>query len=251
MRENNRNNNEIRSIVIEPNCNTYAHGSCSIKMGNTHVISTVTIESMPLSQANQNPQYIIPGEVKCQVTKLPRATPLRRKKQDEEINKYEDVSIAVSIEKALTSVINLNEIASKKVIIDCNIIQDDGSLISASLTSSWISTYIAFNELMLNGYIRMNPITHIIATISCGIKNGNTLVDLDYEEERTSQLLSNFTLTDKGQIIDMTSQANGMPFNAIDFMKLLELAQNKIQELINSQQISIGNYTKIEDKVQY
>ena len=45
MRKFNRKKDQIRDMVIDPNVNKNADGSCIIKLGNTHVICTASYES--------------------------------------------------------------------------------------------------------------------------------------------------------------------------------------------------------------
>ena len=44
MRNNNRENNQLRNIELIPGFNPYAEGSCLVKYGNTHVICTASVE---------------------------------------------------------------------------------------------------------------------------------------------------------------------------------------------------------------
>ena len=44
MRPSGRNLDEIRSITIETNVTKHAEGSCLIKIGDTHVLCTATVE---------------------------------------------------------------------------------------------------------------------------------------------------------------------------------------------------------------
>ena len=44
MRNNNRENNQIRDIELIPGFSPYAEGSCLVKFGNTHIICTASVE---------------------------------------------------------------------------------------------------------------------------------------------------------------------------------------------------------------
>ena len=55
MRHLNRPNNEMRHAEIIINYNPYAEGSCLIKLGNTHVLCTASIEeTVPLFLKGKN-----------------------------------------------------------------------------------------------------------------------------------------------------------------------------------------------------
>ena len=46
--------------------------------------------------------------------------------------------------------------------------------------------------------INHNPIKSYVAAISCGIVNGELLMDLNYEEDSKADIDSNYVMNDKG-----------------------------------------------------
>ena len=77
MRKFNRKKDQIRDMVIDPNVNKNADGSCIIKLGNTHVICTASYESdVPawLKQTNS-------GWLTAEYGMLPGSTSTRNKRE--------------------------------------------------------------------------------------------------------------------------------------------------------------------------
>ena len=73
MRHNGRTAETMRPIEIVPNVNLYAEGSCLIKVGNTHVLCTASVEeAVPGWLKGQNK-----GWITAEYALLPRSTQTR------------------------------------------------------------------------------------------------------------------------------------------------------------------------------
>ena len=77
MRPSGRNLDEIRSITIEPSVTKHAEGSCLIKIGDTHVLCTATVE-------DRVPPFVKGsglGWVTAEYGMLPRSTGSRMRRE--------------------------------------------------------------------------------------------------------------------------------------------------------------------------
>ena len=77
MRPSGRNLDEIRSITIETNVTKHAEGSCLIKIGDTHVLCTATVE-------DRVPPFVKGsglGWVTAEYGMLPRSTGSRMRRE--------------------------------------------------------------------------------------------------------------------------------------------------------------------------
>ena len=79
-----------------------------------------------------------------------------------------------------------------------------------------------------------------IAAISCGLHQGQAVLDLDYAEDSEAQADANFVMGEGGAIIEVQGTAEADPFSRADFDQLLNLAEKGIGELLALQKAALG-----------
>ena len=79
-----------------------------------------------------------------------------------------------------------------------------------------------------------------VAAISCGIYNGNAVLDLDYDEDSAAQADANFVMTGKGGIVEIQGTAEGEAFSQEEFDALMTLARKGITRLVDLQAMAIA-----------
>jgi ribonuclease PH len=84
------------------------------------------------------------------------------------------------------------------------------------------------------------PMKDHVAAISCGIHDGEAVLDLDYAEDSTAGTDANFVMTGKGGIVEVQGTAEGEPFSQDDFLNLLALARKGVDELVALQKSAIA-----------
>src|SRR6056300_993575 len=183
---------QLRSISLEPSIALHAEGSCLAKFGNTHVFCTASLdERVPPFLRNSGR-----GWVTAEYGMLPRSTHSR---MDREAAKGKQSGRTQEIQRligrALRAVTDLSALGERQIKIDCDVIQADGGTRTASITGAWVALSLAIEKLMLEGQIAGQVLTDQVAAISCGIKNGEALLDLDYEEDSSADTDANFVLT--------------------------------------------------------
>ena len=75
------------------------------------------------------------------------------------------------------------------------------------------------------------PLTDSVAAVSCGIFDGQTVLDLEYSEDVAAQADANFVLTGNGGIVEVQGTAEERPFTEPQFLELLALARKGVAEL--------------------
>ncbi len=223
MRHTGRKNDEVRQIEIIPNYNPYAEGSCLIKSGNTHVICTV-------SQEEKLPQWLKgqkKGWITAEYAMIPRATQIRVPRElKKPSGRTQEIQRLIG--RSLRSVVNLEKMHDISLVVDCDVIQADGGTRTASITGSFVALYLAIQKLMAEKKIKENPIKEFVAAISCGIYQGESILDVDYEEDSHAQADTNFVLTESGKIVEIQGTAEENPFEEERFSELLSLAKGPI-----------------------
>ena len=235
MRYNNRTDEQMRDLEIIPNVNLYAEGSCLIKCGNTHVMCTASIEkNIPEWLKGQGR-----GWITAEYALLPRATQTRVARETKGVaGRTQEIQRLIG--RSLRAVVDLKEMPEISIVVDCDVLQADGGTRTASISGGFVAMYLALQKLVKNGDLPRNPIREFVGAISCGIYQGNPILDLDYSEDSHADADTNFVLTESGRIVEIQATAEGATFNENEFNELLRLAKSGIHQIIREQKRVLG-----------
>ena len=232
MRPSSRRSNELRPLTLDIQCSKYAEGSCLIRLGDTHVLCLATIEErVPPFLKNTGK-----GWVTAEYGMLPRSTHSRT---DREASRGKQTGRTHEIQRligrSLRSVTDMGAFGERQIRLDCDVLQADGGTRTASITGAYVALYLAFQKLLNEKLIKTHPLKDFVSAISCGIYEGEAVLDLDYNEDSTAQADANFVLTGQGGIIEIQGTAEKDPFQEDLFLNMLSLARQGTQELILAQ----------------
>ena len=233
MRLSQRNNNELRDIEIIRNYTKHAEGSVLIKCGDTHVLCNASVEeNVPSFLKGKNQ-----GWVTAEYGMLPRSTSSRMKREaarGKQSGRTQEIQRLIG--RSLRAIINLNELGERTINIDCDVIQADGGTRTASITGAYVALYDAIQSLIQNGSLKESPIIDSLAAISLGIKNGEILLDLDYEEDSNCDTDMNIVMTGKGKFVEIQGTAEGEAFSREEMNQIFDVAELGIRELTKKQE---------------
>jgi ribonuclease PH len=82
-------------------------------------------------------------------------------------------------------------------------------------------------------------LTGSVAAVSVGIVGGETLLDLNYEEDSNAEVDANVVMTGDGRLVEVQTTAEQEPFSRDDLDAMLELAASGIEQLAAHQQEAI------------
>jgi len=229
---------ELRPVEILRGYNKYAEGSVYIRVGDTHVICTATIEDKVPPFLKGTGQ----GWVTAEYGMLPRSTQERNQREATKGRQGgRTMEIQRMIGRALRGVVNLDRIGEKTITIDCDVIQADGGTRTASITGGFIAMVDALNFCKLLDAPGDTPVVRDwLAATSVGIINGEKLLDLSYDEDSIAQVDMNIVMTGKREIIEIQGTAEGRPFTQAELMELFALAEKGIQDLIKLEKELLG-----------
>ncbi len=235
MRPSGRTFDELRAVALETDFSKYAEGSCLAKFGDTHVLCTASVEdSVPPFMRNSGR-----GWVTAEYGMLPRATNTRNdRKRTMKTGRTQEIQRLIG--RSLRAVTDMEGFGERQVRIDCDVLQADGGTRTAAITGGFVALHHAFQHLQRIGIIKKIPLTDNVAAISCGLWEGETVLDLDYEEDSTAQADANFVLTGAGGIVEVQGTAEGDPFSRAQFDALLSLAADGIEKLVAAQRSALG-----------
>ncbi|MDB2516863.1 ribonuclease PH, partial [Planktomarina temperata] len=122
MRPSNRELNQMRDIVIETDVTRHAEGSCLIKIGDTHVLCTASLEErVPPFLRNSGL-----GWVTAEYGMLPRATHTRMRREAKNGQSGRTQEIQRLIGRSLRAGVDRVALGERQISIDCDVIQADG-----------------------------------------------------------------------------------------------------------------------------
>ena len=232
MRPSGRKLNEMRPVSIETGFTKHAEGSALIKMGDTHVLCTATIE-------DRVPPFIKGsglGWVTAEYGMLPRATNTRMRREAASGKQGgRTVEIQRLIGRSLRAGVDRVAMGERQITVDCDVLQADGGTRCASITGGWVALRLAVQKLMKAGDLVTNPLISPVAAISCGIYAGQPVLDLDYPEDSEAGVDGNFILLGNGQLIEIQMSAEGSTFSRDQMNTLMDLAEKGVGELVAAQ----------------
>lgn len=233
MRANGRLPNELRPVEVITNYIHDAHGSILITVGNTKVICHASItEGVPKFVRGSGK-----GWLTAEYGMLPSATQTRNNREATRGKQSgRTLEIQRLIGRSLRNSINLSKLGEVTVTIDCDVIQADGGTRCASITGASLALHRLMNHLLARGTIKKNPVEYLIAAVSLGIKDGEILLDLDYQEDSTADTDMNIVMNSQGKFIEIQGTAEGRVFSKEELDKLTEVALPGVEQLIRIQQ---------------
>lgn len=236
MRPDGRRPDELRPVEISTRYLKTAEGSALITVGNTQVLCAASIEnSVPGFLRNSGK-----GWVTAEYAMLPRATATRTPR---EVVKGRPSGRTHEIQRligrSLRAVVDMSILGERSIIIDCDVLQADGGTRVASITGAYVAMALAVKQLVQFKTIPRSPLTGAVAAISVGILNGETILDLCYEEDSRAQVDANVVMTDAGHFVEFQATAEHKAFDDDQMIGMMLLAKAGIAELLAIQKAAI------------
>ena len=237
MRPSGRELNQMRAVSIETDVTKHAEGSCLIKVGDTHVLCTASLEE-------RVPPFIKGsglGWVTAEYGMLPRSTSSRMRREATTGKQGgRTVEIQRLIGRSLRAGVDRVALGERQITVDCDVIQADGGTRCASITGGWVALRLAVNALLKAGDIITDPLVSEVAAVSCGIYAGQPVLDLDYPEDCEAGVDGNFVMRGDGRLIEIQMSAEGATYSRSEMDQLLGLAEKGVAELVAAQRAALG-----------
>jgi len=229
MRENNRKNDELREITIQENFITNQPASLLYQQGNTRLICTAMFnDKVPFFAKTEKKGWIsaeyamIPGSTGKQ--RFLRERGGRMDKRNIEIQRF--------VSRSLRNIINLKKIREFNIFLDMDVIQADGGTRCASVNSGVIALMKMFRHLVFENKMYEVPQFEPIAAVSVGIRDGEILADIDFEEDSNIDADMNIVSNSKGDILEVSGFAEESSVPKDLFFRGIELGLKKNKEII-------------------
>lgn len=237
MRPSGRQIGEMRAVSIETGVTKHAEGSCMIRMGDTHVLCTASIEDRAPSFLKGSGL----GWVTAEYGMLPRATHTRNRREaaaGKQGGRTQEIQRLIG--RSLRAGVDRVALGERQIVVDCDVIQADGGTRCASITGGWVALRLAVNKLLKANLITSDPIMDHVAAVSCGIYAGQSVLDLDYAEDSEAGTDGNFILTGAGKLIEVQMSAEGSTFSRAQMNELLDHAEAGMAVLVAAQMAAVA-----------
>jgi len=236
MRPDGRKNNELRPVRITRSYLKHPEGSALMEMGDTVVICTATVEDRvpPFLKGNGS------GWVTAEYAMLPRSTGVRVVRESHGRVNARNLEIQRLIGRSLRSVVDLERLGERTILLDCDVIQADGGTRTAAITGSFIALFEALLHLQESGSLEKIPLRDYLAAVSVGIIDGTPLLDLSFAEDSAAAVDMNVVITGAGELVEIQGTAEHGTFNRDQLDQLLDLAGEGVKYLIQRQKEALG-----------
>lgn len=235
MRIDGRELDQLRPFTLERGVAKFAEGSCLIKLGDTHMLVTATVEErVPPFLKNSGK-----GWLTAEYSMLPRSG-RQRNQRDQMKPNGRSMEIQRLIGRAIRAVVDLDSMGERTITLDCDAIQADGGTRTAAITAAYVATYDAMQWMIKNRMLKRMLITEAFAAVSVGVVQRQEMLDLCYAEDSTAETDMNVVMTESGKFIEIQGTAEHAPFSASCLGSMLKLAKKGIDELIVAQKGALG-----------
>ncbi|MDR3673103.1 MAG: ribonuclease PH [Holophaga sp.] len=219
--------NELRNLRLETGVQVHADGSCLIRLGDTHVLCSASLEDrVPGWMKGQGR-----GWITSEYGMLPRSTHTRT---DREAAKGKQQGRTVEIQRligrSLRQAVDLEALGERQITLDCDVLNADGGTRCAAITGAWVALAIALKGRDLGAALRRQ-----VAAVSVGILEAGAelrrglILDLEYEEDHRAAVDCNLVAAARVpaagglELVEFQSTGEGRSFSRAEAMALMDL----------------------------
>ena len=237
MRPSKREADVLRRVSFERGVSRHAEGSCLIRFGHTHVLCTASVEE-------RTPPWLKgqgKGWVTAEYGMLPRATGERMRREaahGKQSGRTQEIQRLIG--RSLRAVTDLTALGERQITVDCDVLQADGGTRTAAITGAWVAMKDCIGWMQARDMLKRDPLNDQVAAVSCGLRGGEAILDLDYEEDSEADADANFVMTGAGGIVEIQCTAETDPFGEDAFATMMTLAKKGIAELVELQKLAVA-----------
>ncbi len=230
-----RKNSELRSWRFEADFQRHPLASVLAVSGNTRVVCAVSLDNTVPGWMKA--QGVEGGWITAEYQMLPSATETR---SDREVNRGKlsgrSSEIQRLIGRSLRAVVDLKKLPGITLHIDCDVLDADGGTRTASISGASLALQIAVKRLTQRGILTENPLKGRVAAVSVGLLEGETLLDLCYQEDHDADVDMNVVMTDNGQFVEIQGTGEEATFDDAQLAEMLAAAKSGIRQIFALQE---------------
>lgn len=225
MRIDGRNNGEIRQVEVIPNYLAHAEGSCLISFGKTKVLCAATVEEKVPSFLRGTGQ----GWITAEYSLLPRSTQTRTEREavkGKQSGRTHEIQRLIG--RSLRTTVDLSSLGERQIKVDCDVIQADGGTRTASICGACIAVGLALKNLNI-------ALKHLVAAVSCGVIEGDVLLDLNYAEDSQAEVDANFVMVETEDLVEIQATGEKGLLKDRQLLQMLTYARNGLSKIFEIQ----------------
>lgn len=229
---------DLRPVRFELGVQRFAEGSVLIHVGDTQVLCAASVQPEVPRWLRGNGR----GWVTAEYAMLPRATSERTRREiraGRPSGRTQEIQRLIG--RALRSVIDLEALGERAIVIDCDVLQADGGTRTASITGGWVALSLALDAMVERGQLAKRPALAPLAAVSVGVICGRSVLDLDYAEDVDAQVDMNIVATDDGRVVEVQGTGEQYPFSREQLDELVDLG------LVGCRQLTLAQAAALAD----
>ena len=217
----------------------HALGSCLAAFGRTQVLCAASLEDRPPHWMRKTGL----GWVSAEYGMLPHATHERMRREAKSVHGQGGRTHEIQrlIGRSLRICVDRATLGERMIVVDCDVLQADGGTRTAAISGGYVALRLAVDRLLARKKIRNDPMVDQVAAVSCGIRGGEPILDLDYAEDSNAEVDANFVLTRSGRLVEVQATAESRAFADSQLHDMLALAQAGCAEIAAKQDAAIAS----------
>lgn len=225
MRVDGRKNDEIRRVEIIPHYLKHAEGSCLISFGETKVLCAATVEDKVPSFLKGTGQ----GWITAEYSLLPRSTETRTEREaikGKQSGRTHEIQRLIG--RSLRAAVNLSTLGERQIKIDCDVIQADGGTRTVSICGACVALGLALKNLNIE-------LSHLVAAVSCGVIDGEVVLDLNYAEDSRAEVDANFVMVETEDLVEIQATGKRTLLRDRQLLQMLTYSRNGLNKIFEMQ----------------
>jgi ribonuclease PH len=207
--------------------------------GNTKVLCTVSVQDqVPPWMYKRNAG----GWLTAEYAMLPGAGQPRKPRDGRTGRPLDGRSQEIQrlIGRALRCAVDLGALPEVTLWVDCDVLQADGGTRTTAINGALVAVYDALLWMEEQKQLPKWPLRGLVSAVSVGLVGGESMIDLDYEEDSSADVDLNIVCAADGRLIEVQGAAEKQPFTMEQFQAMLQLAQNGCAAVRDLQQKTLG-----------
>lgn len=193
-----------------------------VEFGGTRVLCAASVQdSVPRWRRDSGL-----GWVTAEYAMLPRATNTRNDRESVKGRlggRTQEISRLIG--RSLRACVDFKALGQNTVTIDCDVLQADGGTRTAAITGAYVALADAVTWMRDRKLTKGDPLLTSVCAVSVGVVEGESRLDLCYEEDVRADTDMNVVCTGDSRLIEVQGTAEGVPFSREQLNELLDLAQ--------------------------
>ena len=232
MRNDGRQDDDLRPLSFHRDFTEMAAGSVLVSTGRTRVLCTASVdEDVPRWMRGSGK-----GWVTAEYSLLPGSSPERVGREaakGKQSGRTQEIQRLIG--RSLRAITDMKALGEVQITLDCDVLQADGGTRTASICGAYVALHDACTRLQQQGKLRSHPLVEGCAATSVGVVGGRCLLDLDYSEDSGAEVDMNVVMTASGRFIEVQGTAEGQAFARRELDEMLGLAEKGIARILDAQ----------------